>query len=73
MASCEGSDWAAHPGLTGVGVLGSAWLMELSTANRRAVIRARAAEVPVGNEGVKSEILDAVCKLDSTGATPLGR
>jgi hypothetical protein len=46
--------------------------MELSTANRRAVIRARAAEVPVGNEGVKSEILDAVCKLTgfNRGYTP---
>ena len=36
-------------------------------ANGRAVITARAAEVPVGNEGVKPEILEAVCKL--TGLT----
>ena len=47
----------------GVVVLGPPWLMELSMANGRAVIRVRAAEVPVGNEGVKSEILDTVCTL----------
>ena len=56
----------------GVVVLGSPWLMELSMANGRAVIKARAAEVPVGNEGVKSEILDAVRKLTgfNRGYTP---
>jgi hypothetical protein len=56
----------------GVVVLGSPWLMELSMANGRAVIKARAAEVPVGNDGVKSEILDAVRKLTgfNRGYTP---
>lgn len=38
--------------------------MELSTANRRAIIRARPAEVPVGSEGVNSEIIGRGVRAD---------
>ena len=38
--------------------------MKLSTASRRAIISARPAEVPVGSEGVKSEIIGRGVRAD---------